>query len=211
MLYQSITLSAMPLTLPRRQILSRLGYSEQTRLPDCQLDTLNRNIQRAFATISAKGIYTCQKIDSNDGETVILADQSKIACPAVAGMLKHCQEVWLAATTVGKQITELTAACFSEGDAAAATVCDAVGSECADAAMDFLQNYAATQLKRSNRTLTDCRFSPGYGKWPLEAQKDFFRWLNLSSLGMTLTDSLFLIPEKSVTALAGVRVNLPCF
>ena len=209
MLYQSITLTGMPLTLPRRQILSRLGYSEQTRIPASQLDILNRKFQRAFATISAKGICACQKIVSNDGETVILADQSRIACPAVAGMLNHCQEVWLAATTVGKQISDLTAACFSEGDAAAAAVCDAVGSECADAAMDFLQNYAATQLKRSKRILTDCRFSPGYGNWLLTAQQDFFRWLNLQNLGLTLTDSLLLIPEKSVTALAGVKVIFP--
>jgi len=207
MLFQSQTLTAMPLTLPRRQILSRLGYSEQTRIPASQLDILNRNLHRAFATISAKGVFACQKIDRNDGETVILADQTRIDCKAVAGMLKHCQEVWLAATTVGNQISELTAACFSEGDAAAAAVCDAVGSECADAAMDFLQNYAAAQLKRSNRIVTDCRFSPGYGNWLLTAQKDFFGWLDLKTMGLTLTDSMLLLPEKSVTALAGVQVH----
>ena len=74
--------------------------------------------------------------------------------------------------------------------------------------MDFLQNYAATKMKRSNRTLTDCRFSPGYGSWLLTAQKDFFRWLNLQNFGLTLTDGMLLLPEKSVTALAGVKVNI---
>lgn len=199
----------MPLTLPRKQILSRLGYSELTRITDGQMEILDHNIQRAFEVISAKGVCGCQPIERNDGETVILADQSRIACPAVAAMLKNSQEVWLAATTVGRKISDLTEACFSAGDAAAAAVCDAVGSECADAAMDFLQNYAATQMKHNGRTLADCRFSPGYGNWPLTAQQDFFRWLNLQNLGLTLTDSLMLLPEKSVTALAGIKVTCP--
>lgn len=207
MLYQSITLSGMPLTLPYRQILARLGYSGQTRIPASQMEILNRNIQRAFEAISAKGVCGCQPIDSNNGDAVILADQSRIVCPAVAAMLKNSQEVWLAATTVGRKISDLTEACFSAGDAAAAAVCDAVGSECADAAMDFLHNYAATQMKRSGRTLADCRFSPGYGNWPLTAQQDFFQWLNLENLGLTLTKSLMLLPEKSVTALAGIKVD----
>lgn len=150
-----------------------------------------------------------QPIDRNDGETIILADQSRIVCPSVAAMLQNSQEVWLAATSVGRKISDLTEACFCAGDGAAAAVCDAVGSECADAAMDFLQNYAATQMKRSGRILADCRFSPGYGNWPLTAQKNFFQWLNLENLGLTLSNSLMLLPEKSVTALAGIIVKCP--
>ena len=195
----------MPLTLPYRQILSRLGYSDQTKVPAQQLDLLTKQIQSAFALISPKGVYTCLAIANNDGQTVTLADHTQIACPAVAKMLKNCQDVWLAAATIGEQTSELTAKYFAEGEGAAATITDAVGSECADAVMDFLQTYAAAQLKRSGKILSDCRFSPGYGNWPLTAQKDFFAWLDLQELGLTLNDSMLLIPEKSVTALAGLK------
>jgi hypothetical protein len=197
----------MPLTLPYRQIMSRLGFKEQTIVPASQMEVLKNNMQRAFAVISAKGVCGWQKIDSNDGQSVLLEDHSRIDCPGVAAMLKNCQEAWLAAATVGKEISDLTATCFAEGDAAAAAVCDAVGSECADAAMDFLQKYAATQMKKKGRIMADCRFSPGYGKWELDAQKDFFKWLDLQKLGMSLTGGLLLLPEKSVTALAGIKVK----
>jgi len=207
MLHHPVQLSGMPLSLPRRQILSRLGCSGQTRIPAAQMAALNRNIQRAFAAISPAGTYGRLKILVNDSQSVLLEDQTRIACPAVANMLKNCQEVWLAAATAGKQISELTSQCFAKGDTAAAAVCDAVGSECADAAMDFLQKYAARQFQRSGKTLTDCRFSPGYGSWPLTAQQDFFRWLDLPGLGLTLTNSMLLLPEKSVTALAGLIIN----
>ncbi len=197
----------MPLPLPYRQILSRLGHSDLSRLTARQQDFLEKTIRSAFALISPKGVYTCLGITGNDGATVTLADHSRIPCPAVAKMLKNCQEVWLAAVTVGGKISESTAKSFSDGDAARAAISDAVGSECADAAMDFLQNYAATQLKRSGRFLTDCRFSPGYGNWKLAAQQDFFSWLDLQELGLTLNDSMLLLPEKSVTALAGLTWN----
>lgn len=197
----------MPLTLPYRQIMSRLGYSDQTKVPAQQLDLLTKHIQSAFALISPKGVYTCLAIANNDGQIVTLEDNTQIACPGVAKMLKNCQEVWLAAASIGREISELTAKKFAAGDGAAASITDAVGSECADAAMNFLQTYAATQLKRSGRILSDCRFSPGYGNWPLTAQKNFFSWLNLEELGLTLNDSMLLIPEKSVTALAGLKSN----
>ena len=202
MTHAPVKLNGMPLALPLGQIFARLGHTDHTSIPATQLEELNRIIQQAFAVISPRGTYCCRKIESHDAETILLEDSTRISCPGVASMLKNCQEVWLAAATIGKQISELTAECFARGDAAAATVCDAVGSECADAAMDFLQNYAASQLKRSGRILTDSRFSPGYGKWPLSAQKKFFQWLDLQNLGLTLTESMLLIPEKSVTALA---------
>ena len=52
---------------------------------------------------------------------------------------------------------------------------------------------------------TKPRFSPGYGDFSLEHQRDFMRILDLeNSLGLTLTGSLLLVPEKSVTAVIGL-------
>ena len=46
------------------------------------------------------------------------------------------------------------------------------------------------------------RFSPGYGDFPLEAQKDFVNALSLSkNIGVCLTSSLLMTPTKSVTAI----------
>ena len=52
------------------------------------------------------------------------------------------------------------------------------------------------------------RFSPGYGDFPLEAQKDIFRTLDCSrKIGLTLNESLLMSPSKSVTAIVGLS---PC-
>ena len=49
------------------------------------------------------------------------------------------------------------------------------------------------------------RFSPGYGDLPLSVQPAFAQELDLESLGVAVTDSYLLVPQKSITALVGVR------
>ncbi len=49
------------------------------------------------------------------------------------------------------------------------------------------------------------RFSPGYGDFSLECQRPFAAALELGKrIGITLTDSLLMMPSKSVTAVIGV-------
>lgn len=49
------------------------------------------------------------------------------------------------------------------------------------------------------------RYSPGYGDCPIEYQRDFIRILDApKQIGLTLTNSLMMMPSKSVTALIGV-------
>jgi cobalamin-dependent methionine synthase I len=48
------------------------------------------------------------------------------------------------------------------------------------------------------------RFSPGYGDWAIQNQKDFLQWLGADKLGITLAPSLQMMPRKSVSALLGI-------
>ena len=55
------------------------------------------------------------------------------------------------------------------------------------------------------------RFSPGYGDWPLEEQRQLFAVLNCAKrIGLTLTDGLMMAPSKSVTAIIGLSEDAAC-
>jgi cobalamin-dependent methionine synthase I len=60
-------------------------------------------------------------------------------------------------------------------------------------------------LRREGRHLTSRRYSAGYADFVLENQAIFFRELELEKLGVQLTASFILVPEKSVTAIAGIE------
>jgi cobalamin-dependent methionine synthase I len=52
------------------------------------------------------------------------------------------------------------------------------------------------------------RFSPGYGDFALEHQKDFARCLDMAKYtGITLSESLLMTPTKSVTAIIGLGAS----
>ena len=196
----------LPLALPERQIRSRLGHAaETTRLEPEQAAFLQEKMRLAFALVKAQGLYRCLDILSNDGESLLLAEQSRIYSRDLAKMLRDSQQVWLAAVTIGPSLGEQSAELFAQGQAAAAAVYDAVGSECADASMDFLQEYAGTQLRRSARSLSKFRFSPGYGDWDIAVQPLVAAALDtVRKAGLCVTDTNLMTPRKSVTALLGV-------
>ena len=59
------------------------------------------------------------------------------------------------------------------------------------------------ELKETH--VTRPRFSPGYGDFPLEFQKDIFNLLSPNKrIGLTLNNSLLMSPTKSVTAVVGI-------
>ena len=56
------------------------------------------------------------------------------------------------------------------------------------------------------------RFSPGYGDFSIEHQRDFARLLDTPrQIGLTVTESCLLAPTKSVTAVIGLtNTPQPC-
>lgn len=124
--------------------------------------------------------------------------------PAGADIRAHllgCDRVILLAATLGAeveallrrtQVTSMADAVTLDACASAAieNVCDNL---CADIAAELAPLY-----------LTD-RFSPGYGDLPLSQQGELFRVLDVTRrIGVTLTDSGLMLPQKSVTAILGV-------
>ena len=90
-------------------------------------------------------------------------------------------------------------------DISSAFVMDAMAS----AAIEDICRLADEEIKKQ---LPDCfftwRFSPGYGDFPIEIQKDFLETLNAPKrIGLCTGDNNILIPRKSVTAVAGISEN----
>ena len=71
--------------------------------------------------------------------------------------------------------------------------------------MDWLNTYILQQIKRRGESLTKMRFSPGYGDLLLENQKIFYSLLDMGDMNVTLTEKCIMVPEKTVTALAGIE------
>ena len=52
------------------------------------------------------------------------------------------------------------------------------------------------------------RVSPGYGDFPLDAQKDILKMLDTNiKIGLSMTEAMMLVPTKSVTAIFAIKEN----
>ena len=119
----------------------------------------------------------------------------------IRAFLSDCDGAVLLAATLGAEAESLIRRAAGR-DMAEAVILDAVGSAAIEAVCDNFCADLAAEL--APRYLTD-RFSPGYGDMPLSDQFALFRVLDVSRrIGVTLSDSALMIPQKSVTALIGV-------
>lgn len=117
--------------------------------------------------------------------------------------LKGCQSVILFAATVGLELDRLIAK-YGRISPAKALCFQAIGAERIESLCQSFNNDMKLSLADQGFK-TRPRFSPGYGDFPLDAQKDIFRVLNpAKNIGLSLNDSLLMSPSKSVTALIGV-------
>jgi len=121
-----------------------------------------------------------------------------VSSASLASMLSGVTQAVVMAATVGvaldRRIQKYTRLSPSK-----AMMLQAVGAERIEALCDaFCRSFAASDGAVSMR-----RFSPGYGDWSLEGQRELFRLLNPAKhIGLSLTDSLMMVPSKSVTAIA---------
>ncbi|MBR2490936.1 MAG: hypothetical protein IKB65_05580 [Ruminiclostridium sp.] len=114
--------------------------------------------------------------------------------------LRHCREVILYAITLGPQ-ADLLLRRWSVRNMAKAAVGQAV---CAAWLDQLAADYVEGLSLEEGEYLTP-PFSPGYGDWALDNQKQVLDLLDAPRrLGLSLTQAGMLVPEKSITALVGV-------
>lgn len=118
----------------------------------------------------------------------------------LAANLKGCETAVVFAATIGVGIDRLIAK-YGRISPSKALMLQAIGAERIEALCDSFCSDIETDCGMGTRP----RFSPGYGDFPLECQRDIFRLLDCErKIGLTLNDSLLMSPSKSVTAVVGI-------
>jgi len=190
-------------TLPDRDIFLRLGGNlTRTQVSAAEEIKYRTSVVRAFELCRPRGRWEVFKVKAVTGDGILLDDGFFVRSGDFAARCAGITHLWCGAVTVGVLVSNLRDRTESTVESA---ICDAVGSESADEAMNVMFDFARQQLLRRGMGLDKRRYSPGYGDMGLELQEFFFDRLQLAELDMSLNERFFMIPEKSVTAFAGIR------
>lgn len=133
-------------------------------------------------------------------DSVLLLGDIPLTGQSAAKMLADCDQCALLVCTLGTAFDALVRRAQAR-DMTRAVMLDALGSAYVEAACDAAETEIAARFP--GMYLTD-RFSPGYGDLPLEIQPQLLEAAEARRIGVSLTPSLLMTPQKSVSALIGL-------
>lgn len=134
--------------------------------------------------------------------TWVLTTPEALALPGNTArrMLKDCPQCAVLVCTLGAEFDRWMRQ-LTLRDMARAVMLDALGSAFVEAGCDAAED--AIRARFPGKHLTD-RFSPGYGDLPLDVQPALLALAGGARMGVTLTDTMLMLPQKSVTAVLGI-------
>ncbi len=198
------------LDIDRKETFRYLGYHfGGTVSPDPELEKLVDELTAKIKkVITPRCVYEIYSLENNGdacrlyhkaGEQAAPDCLFKIDSKKLAAHLKDCDRVILFAATVGPGADTIIRR-YSAGSSLKPAILQAAGASAIEAYADLV-----TDGIRKDFPNLKMRFSPGYGDFSLEHQKDFFRMLDIEkNLGISLNDALLMTPTKSITAVIGV-------
>lgn len=191
----------------KKEVVRYLGYRGISE-PDEALDKMIDNcIAEMKKEVSPRYIYRVFPIDWDDGCEFA---GIKVSSGNLLNNLRGCSEIVMMAVTLGPA-PDMLVRKAEVRDMMKAYTYQAVGAAMAEAWCDEINDRIAQEAKERGLHARP-RFSPGYGDFPLEVQKDFIKILEMpKKIGVTLSESLLMTPTKSITAVIGLsEIEMDC-
>ncbi len=146
--------------------------------------------------------YTYKVVDISIDKETNAIDFScfNVSSKNLSRNLGDCQKAVVFAATLGTN-ADLLIRRYAKSSITKSVVVNA----CASALIEEVCDNAQKQIEEQIEGYFRPRFSPGYGDFDLKHQTDIINLLNAEkAIGLTLSDTLVLLPEKSVTAVMGI-------
>lgn len=158
--------------------------------PDAERKRLAADIiERASAMVNPAFVYTTRPLDTADPVFLFLSYENKGA-----------GKPFLASTicTIGPELESEISKLMAQGKVLDALFLDAAGVALLEALSDKVHSHLNKEAAK-NRLFAGCRFGPGYGNIPVDAQKILFESVHADAIGVQLKESGVLSPLKSLS------------
>jgi cobalamin-dependent methionine synthase I len=189
--------------IDQQEVLNHIGYGMEYK-PSARITSLvNDYIENYHDLIASSYAYKIRDIESIEDNRVHIGDSITLESKVIARLLKRCKKVAVFALTIGNYLEEMVAYLAENGLVLQATVLDAIGSGAAEKLAVYVEDRIR-QMAHAEGFVASWRFSPGYCDWEVHQQKMVFQALNGDTAGIRLTESLLMIPRKSISGIIGI-------
>ena len=200
----------VPQQIDKMQWLRRLGYSDEAT-EQCLADRgadgnvhaelvqqMEEAERKLIGAASPQGTFEILGLEEFCfSETPHECGLLELPGNSIKKHLDGCRQIALLAVTLGAGVDRLIRTAQVR-DMAEAVILDAGASIMIEQMADLLQREIMAEFQTM-------RYSPGYGDFPLEMQKQLLKALDgPRKIGLTSNESHILIPRKSITAIVGI-------
>ncbi|MEE9502562.1 MAG: vitamin B12 dependent-methionine synthase activation domain-containing protein [Candidatus Aminicenantaceae bacterium] len=176
-------LEAFTIAIPNQKICVRIGYRTSVdRISFSFIDLIEEGKTRADELLNPKAIYRILDYSETNRHPIF----------------KHAKKVALCICTIGPQIESESSQLMKRDEMMKALILDAIGSEAVEQVARQVERFLCVKAQEMNLWPSK-RFSPGYKSWNIEEQRYIFRMIPGEDIGVTLNESLMMIPRKSVS------------
>ena len=189
------------LDIDTERVLFRLGYKRGKPLDGKTLDKIKSAIE--YARVHIEPAYTYKEVELFiAGERIIIEKGETIISKNLAKLFRNSRIMTLFFATIGGSLEEEIKKNMKGDNEVDGVILDAVGSEYVEKLAEVVERNTAVRAGLDGCEITR-RFSPGYGDLALSNQELFFALTDAGKIGIRLTDSMIMLPEKSVSAVIG--------
>lgn len=147
-------------------------------------------LEEAINLIDPALVYSVHEISQlhYDMHTGLLLSENTEEAPKIAGCI----------CTLGPKLETSVSEAMQTGDGLRGVLLDAAGV----GLLESLGNLSFAHVRneaRKNNLFAGCRSGPGYNQVPMEAQIHLFSMVDSTGIGVSLMNSLVMIPAKSLS------------
>ncbi len=183
-----------------KEAVRYLGYGKNA-VDDQTLRLIADSFEKLQSVMSRKSVYRIFDLEQADAENIRFGNLA-VKSKNLGKNLQGCDKIVLFGATLGIEVDQLLSR-TSKTDMAKTVVLQACAAALLEEYCDECQEQIGEELQAEGRFLRP-RFSPGYGDFPIECQKNVIQMLDSAKrIGLTVTESFMMTPSKSVTAVIG--------
>ena len=184
------------------EVLRYIGYRKD-QVTEEDIKQVNERIKKARPFIAPKACYRRFNVLVK-GDGYIELPYGEVLSKDLTRNLTGCDSIFMIACTIGP-LYDRNMVKNRRISMAEASYLQAIGAAAVEDVVDILNRELERQVKEEGKTLKS-RYSPGFGDYTLENQKGLFQVLAPEKFtGITLMNTLIMAPEKSVTAIIGIK------
>ena len=153
--------------------------------------------------ISPKAIYETYNIEKIKSNSVYFKSGHIFNGPNISKILADSEIAIIFIFTLGSNIDKIIKNESKNGDVLSTTVIDSIATRMLNILGEKVRTFIKKDGIRKNNWSSTCTYSPGQFKWTIEEQKEIFKMVNGSRIGVKLNKSMLMIPFMSISGVYG--------